>query len=138
MRECRELEQRYSSNFTTQIRVNTEERLHGRRGLLSTETHDGSCILREAEKYLIKEDQDLLLAGVLQYVHLQRVAKGIRWRKLWDHAMDHGKHVVKGIKNLLRVIAYPDHTTKKSPLCDTTELNLQCLPKHFILEHTST
>ena len=134
VRECRELEQRYSSNFTTQIRVNTGERLHGRRGLLLSTW----WLLREAGKYLIKEDQDLLLAGVLQYVHLQRVAKGIRWRKLWDHAMDHGKHVVKGIKNLLRVIAYPDHTTKKSPLCDTTELNLQCLPKHFISEHTST
>ena len=51
VRECRELEQRYSSNFTTQI-------------LLAAETHDGSCILREAEKYLVKKDQDLLVAGV--------------------------------------------------------------------------
>ena len=36
LRECRELEQRYSSNFTMQI-------------LLAAETHDGSCILREAD-----------------------------------------------------------------------------------------
>ena len=73
-----------------------------------------------------------------QYVHLQRVAKDIGWRKLWDHAMDHGIHVVKGIKNLLRMIAYSDHATKKCPLCDTTELNLQCLPEHFISEHTNS
>ena len=37
VRECRELEQRYNSNFTTQI-------------LLAAETHDGSCILRESNK----------------------------------------------------------------------------------------
>ena len=36
------------------------------------------------------------------------------------------------------VIAYPDHATKKCPLCDTTELNPQCLPQHFISEHTNS
>ena len=77
---------------------------------------DGACIHREAEKHILKKDQALLLAEVSQYHHLHMIALAIGWRKLWDHALDYGLHVVKGIKNLLRVIAYPDHATKK---CDT-------------------
>ena len=51
VRECRELEERYSSNFTTQI-------------LEAAEHLDGVCVLREAEKYIIKKDQASLLAEV--------------------------------------------------------------------------
>ena len=108
VRECRELEQRYSSNFTTQI-------------LLAAETHDGSCIGS---------------GSTSSWGVAVRPSPESRQghRKLWDH----GIHIVKGIKNLLRVIAYPDHATKKCSLCDTTELNLQCLPEHFISEHTNS
>ena len=122
VRECRELEERYSSNFTTQI-------------LEAAEHLDGACVLREAEKYIIKKDQALLLAEVSQYYHLHMISQAIGWRKLWDDALDHGLYVVKGIKNLLRVIAYPDHAAKKCPLCDTKELDPQCLPDHFVTEH---
>ena len=97
--ECRELEERYSSNFTTQI-------------LEAAEHLDGACVLiREAEKYIIKKDQVLLLAEVSQYHHLHMITQAIEWRKLWDDTLDHGLYVVKGIKNLLRVIAYPDHAS---------------------------
>ena len=125
VRECRELEERYSSNFTTQI-------------LEAAEHLDGACVLREAEKYIIKKDQALLLAEVSQYYHLHMISQAIGWRKLWDDALDHGLYVVKGIKNLLRVIAYPDHAAKKCPLCDTKELDSQCLPDHFVTEHTKS
>ena len=74
------------------------------------------CVLREAEKHITKKDQALLLAEVSKYHHLHMIAQVIGWRKLWDHALDHGLHVVKG---LLRVIAYPHHATKKCPLCGT-------------------
>ena len=80
----------------------------------------------------------LLLAEVSQYYHLHMISQAIGWRKLWDDALDHGLYVVKGIKNLLRVIAYPDHAAKKCPLCDTKELDPQCLPDHFVTEHTKS
>ena len=125
VRECRELEERYSSNFTTQI-------------LEVAEHLDSACVLREAEKYIIKKDQALLLAEVSQYHHLHMIAQAIGWRELWDDTLDHGLYVIKGIKNLLRVIAYPDHAAKKCPLCDTKEFDPQCLPKHFVTEHTKS
>ena len=113
-----ELEERYKSDFTTQI-------------LEAAEHLDSVCVHREAEKY-IKKDQALLLA---EASNIDKIIKEIGWRKLWDQALDYGLPVVKSIKNLL--ITYPDHVTKKYPLCDTKELNL-CLPKHFITEHTKS
>ena len=51
MYECRELEERYRSDFTTQI--------------LETSDHlDSTFVLREAEKYIVQKDQTLLLAEV--------------------------------------------------------------------------
>ena len=64
VREYRELEERYSSNFTTQI-------------FEATEHLDGACVLREAEKYIIKKDQALLLAEVSQHHHLHMIAQAI-------------------------------------------------------------
>ena len=59
----------------------------------------------------------------------------IGWKKLWDQAMDHSIPVVKSMKNMLRVLAYPDHAKMKCPLCNTDEPNLRLLER-FITEHT--
>ena len=55
MRECRELEERYESDFTIQI-------------LEAAEYLDGACV--EAEKRISEKDQTLLLAKVSQYESL--------------------------------------------------------------------
>ena len=124
VRECREMEQRYKSNFTTQI-------------LDAIEHHEGKCILKEAEEFITQKDQELSLAEVSKYHHIHRISTEVGWRRLWDHAIDYGLPVVKSIKNLLRVMAHPDHAKQKCPLCDLDELD-QNLPEHFMRNHTNS
>ena len=77
----------------------------------------------------------LFLAEVSKYQHIHKITTEIGWKNLWDQAIDLGLPVVKSIKNLLRVLTYPDHAKTKCPLCNTEEPDL-CLLKHFITEHT--
>ena len=102
VRECRELEERYKSNFTSAI-------------LSAKEPEDGLDIIRNAQNIINKKDQSLLLlkASKYQFVHL--IAECVGWKKLWDNALDHGPSVIKGMKNPVRVITYPDHSPKKCP-----------------------
>ena len=71
MRECRELEERYKSNFISQI-------------LSVEEPADGLEIIREAQKHIIKinEDQALPVAGqsfklVTISSYLRQIAKSV-------------------------------------------------------------
>ena len=125
VRECRELEERYKSNFTSAI-------------LSAKESEDGLDIIRNAQNIINKKDQSLLLlkASKYQFVHL--IAECVGWKKLWDNALDHGPSVIKGMKNLVRVITYPDHSPKKCPLCDTADLDKPTLAKHVITNHTKS
>ena len=58
VRECRELEERYKSNFTSAI-------------LIAKEPEDGLDIIRNAQNIINKKDQSLLLlkASKYQFVH---------------------------------------------------------------------
>ena len=125
VKECRELEERYKSSFTSQI-LNVKD------------SADGLIVIREAQEYIIKEDQTLLLNKVSSYQFLHHIAVSVGWKKLWDHALDHGSSVIKGMKNLVRVITYPDHATSKCPLCDMSELDQITLAEHFTNEHTKS
>ena len=73
--------------------------------------------------------------GGPEYLH--KIAECVGW-KLWDHALDHGPSVIKRVKNLVRVITYPDHATNKCPLCDILEVSQATLAEHFIIEHTKS
>ena len=42
------------------------------------------------------------------------------------------------MKNLVRVITYPDHSPKKCPLCDTADLDKPTLAEHVITNHTKS
>ena len=75
-------------------------------------------IVREAQDHIIKKDQALLLTKASNYHHLHKIAECVGWKKLWDHALVHGLSVLKGVKNLVGVINYPDYATSKCPLCD--------------------
>ena len=124
VRECRELEERYKSNFTTQV-------------LEATEYQEGVCILKEAEELMTKKDHELSLAKVEKYHYIHKISTEVGWTRFWDHAIDYGLPAVKSIKNLLRVLAHPDHAKKMCPLCDTEEPD-QSLPEHFITSHTNS
>ena len=71
-----------------------------------------------------------------QFVH--KIAECVGWKKLWDHALDHGPSVIKGMKNLVRVITYPDHLPNKCPLCDAAVLDKPTLAEHVITNHTKS
>ena len=125
VKECRELEERYKSSFTSQI-------------LKIKEPADGLDVIRKAKEHITREDRALLLNKVSNYPFLHQIAVSIGWKKLWDHALDHGSSVTKGLKNLVRVITYPDHAMSKCPLCDTPKLDQATLAEHFIDEHTKS
>ena len=123
VRECRELEERYKSNFTSQI-------------LNAKEPAVGLEIIRNAQKHINATDQALLLDKVSNYQYLHEIAECVDWKKLWDNTLDHGTSVIKGMKNLVRVITYPDYSQNKCPLCDIPDLGHVTLAEHLTIEHT--
>ena len=51
----------------------------------------------------------------------------------------HSYSTVMGMKNMIRVIAYPGHVVnKKCPVCDISELDQATLAEHFITQHTKS
>ena len=117
VRECWELEERYES-ITSEI-------------LSSNEPADGLDIIRNAQRTINKKDQLLLLQKVCKHQFVHKIAECVGWKKLWDHVLDHGPSVIKGMKNLVRVITFPDHSPSKCRLCDTADLeSLFCRTCH--------
>ena len=125
VRECRELEERYKSDFTSAI-------------LSAQESGDGLEIIRNAQKIIKKKDRLLLLCKASKYQFVQQIADNVGWKKLWDNALDHGPSVSKGMKNLVRVITYPDHSPRKCPICDIANLDKPTLAEHVISNHTKS
>ena len=68
VRECRELEQRYMSNFTSAI--------------LHAQEEDRLDIIRNAGKSICKIDQSLLLQKTSDYPFLIQIAEGVGWKTL--------------------------------------------------------
>ena len=124
VRECRELEERYKSNYTSAI--------------LAAGDEDASNIIRNAQRSIRKKDQSLLLHKVSKYPSLHKIAECVGWKKLWDDALDHGPSVIKSLKNLVRVITYPDYSLTKCPLCDTGNLDKPTLIEHIITNHSNS
>ena len=113
------------SNFTSQI--------------LSAEGYAGGLeIITNAQRYINKKDQALLLTKVSSYQYLHKIAECVGWKKLWDHALDHGLAVIQSMKNFVRVITYPDYATFKCPLCDIPDLDQVPLAEHLIINHTKS
>ena len=118
--ECRELEERYKSKFTLQI-------------LNAKEPVDGLEIIRKAQMYINKKDQALLLNKISvppqdRCVHRLEEAVG-------SHTISRPA-VIKGMKNFVRVITYPDYSPNKCPLYDIPELDQVTLAAHLIIKHT--
>ena len=67
VRECRELEERYKSNFTSDI-------------LSANELADGLNIIRNAQKIINKKDQLLLLQKVSKHQFVHKIAECVGGR----------------------------------------------------------
>ena len=80
----------------------------------------------------------LQLQKTSQFSHLNAIAQSVGWRKLWDQALDHGPSCVKSVKNLVRIISYPDYATSGCPRCEITELDPPSLPAHIMVKHTNS
>ena len=124
VKECRELEQIYKSNFTSTI--------------LCAHGEDGLDIFQNAQKSIFKIDQSLLLQKASEYPFLTQIARCTGWKRLWDDALDYGLSVIKGLKNLVQVITYPSHFLTKCPLCDILNLAQLTLTDHIIVSHTNS
>ena len=79
-------------------------------------------IVSEAEN-LISKDCTLLLNKGSTHYHLCLIAESVGWKKLWDH-------VLQAVRNLVRVITYPDYAGNKCPLCE--------VPEHVLSQHTNS
>ena len=93
---------------------------------------------RRLHCYIVKKDKALQLKKASKFCHLNAIADSVGWRKLWDLALDHGPSGIKSVKNLVRIISYPNHATNKCPKCEIAELDPLSLPAHIIDEHTNS
>ncbi|CAI8053052.1 hypothetical protein GBAR_LOCUS29018 [Geodia barretti] len=66
----------------------------------ANEPADGLDIIRNAQNIISKKGQLLLLQKVSKHQFVHKIAECVGWKKLWDHALDHGPSVIKGMKNL--------------------------------------
>ena len=104
----------------------------------TTDPTTGTCALKEAEDHIVREDRALQLQKTSQFSHLNAIAESVGWRKLWDQTLDHGPSCVKSVKNLVRIISYPDYATSRCPRCEITELDPPSLPAHIMVKHTNS
>ena len=96
IRECRDLEEFFNSNFTSAIlQPDADTCLH----------------LREFNEDLQSRDRrDLRLAKHVGRVDMSivvEVERAVGWPRLWDLALDHGPKCVNGLRNLVRVFTFP-------------------------------
>ena len=98
----------------------------------------GAHAQRRLHCYIVKEDKALQLKKASKFCHLNAIADSVGWRKLWDLALDHGPSGIHSVKNLVRIISYPNHATNKCPKCEIAELDPLSLPAHIIDEHTNS
>ena len=106
--------------------------------LSADDSTESATLIREAGDFITRKDRDLLLIKSSKSPYLCSIAESVGWKKLWDLTLDYGQSVVKGVRNLGRIIAYPDHATSDCPLCDVINLDQLCLPEHIIRKHTNS
>ena len=123
VKECRELEERYKMNYTSEI--------------LTTELEDRHSVIKEMVQTIHKKDLALQLQSASNLVHLCKTTEAVGWKKLWDHVLDHGETCVTSLKNLVRVMSHPLYASHPCPLCEITELK-ESLPVHVINEHINS
>lgn len=125
VRECRDLEQYFSTVFTSAI----------------LEPNADSCPHPDdIKEEITKRDRDLLLTqheGRADMTIVVEVERAIGWPRLWDLALDNGAKCIEGLKNLVRVITFPPHAMRACPLCEREDICRDSLLHHTLNSHTS-
>ena len=124
IRECRDLEQHFHSNFTAAI--------------LQREA-DTCPHPREIKKDILSRDCDLRLAqyeGRADMSTIVEVERAIGWPRLWDLAPDHGPKCIDGLRNLVRVITFLPHALSACPLCEEEEISRDSLLSYILTTHS--
>ena len=119
--ECRELEEKYCTDYTSSLLVAKRE--------------NGTSILKQMEECIKRNDVTLLLESAQVYPDLCLISTYVRWRRLWDCALDHESSAVDSLNHLVRVIVHPTHAPSVCPKCDVMELPTS-LPDHIFSQHT--
>jgi len=97
VQECRDLEQYFRTAFAEAILIqDTDPCPHS----------------RDIKNIIAARDLDLLLTqheGRADMSIVVEVVRAIGWPRLWDLALNNGAKHVEGLRNLVRVIAFPSH-----------------------------
>ena len=117
VKECRELESIFNTDFTTEILIDAD-----------------STNLMDIKRTILKIDkaQSLEKCALKAPLIAQVVVAGGSWPKLWDNALHLGSRHLKGLKNLTRIMAHHGQGSKPCPLCDTST---QPLIDHVLAQH---
>ena len=119
VKECRELEEHYKVNYTSEV--------------FTTELEDRHRIIKEMIQIIHKKDLAHQLKSTSNLEHLCRITETVGRKKLWDQ----GEACVTSLKNLVRVMSHPLHAIHPCSLCEITELK-EILPVNVINEHTNS
>ena len=122
VRECRELQERYSVDYTSVI--------------LALNPKDRQSIVKDLTHAIQQRDQALPLQSASDMEYLGTITSVVKWRKLWDHALEYGRKGITSVRNLVRVISHPSHAPSPYPLCDINELTAP-LAVHVLENHTN-
>ena len=124
VRECRDLEQYFGTDFTAAI---------------LQQDADPCPHPRDIKEEITTRDRDLLLTqheGRADMSIVVEVERAIGWPRLWDLALDNGAKHIEGLRNLVRVITFPPHAMQACPLCEREEISRDSLLCHVLDSHT--
>ena len=110
VRECRELEQYFGTDFAS--------------ALLTQDAGPRPCP-REVKEVIEKKDRSLMLtkhAGRADMAIVVKIESEVGWPRLW-------------VKNLVRVIAFPSHATSVCSVCESVSVQRDHLLAHVITTH---
>ena len=110
IRECRDLDNYFLSDFTSVI--------------LQREA-DTCPIQPVINEEILSKDRKLRLAkheGRPDLSVVVEVEEAIGWPKLWDLALDRGPNCIHGLRNFVRIVTYPPHATSPCPLCEDMDV----------------
>ena len=125
IRECRDLDNYFLSDFTSVI--------------LQREA-DTCPIQPVINEEILSKDRKLRLAkhdGRPDLSVVVEVEEAIGWPKLWDLALDPGPNCIHGLRNFVRIVTYPPHATSPCPLCEDKDVPRVSLLSHVIGSHMS-
>ena len=119
VRECRELEECFGTEFTSDI-INREV-----------------CSLKEMKKIIMEANRKIRMERCGEKAPLiAKVAKSPGWAKLWDNALDRGWKAVLGLKMLSRVMSHHGRGEHPCQMCDAaTPLQEVSVLDHILARH---